>query len=260
MSIFAFLGHAQRLPASHEQLLVCPLILRSASESQPGTLLLPCQFFSDLPRCYTNDGNSGHVALSKDGALSLVDNLSNGFDLYNTAEVVPNLSFELPGKQNHVKDATFIEDDSAVACPSESGFIYVFGKGSSKPLQVLRHGCGMHCHLVSYLGLLTCDKCLVGIRRVDAHTSSTRHLIIGASASKKRNEIYIWEKLVSAQTEWVWHSNPERPSPFPGQTSQKDSDGSIQTDIVPRNIQPSVLGSGSLGHARPMAAFIQTCE
>ncbi|RXW11451.1 hypothetical protein EST38_g14404, partial [Candolleomyces aberdarensis] len=84
----------------------------------------------------------GHVSLSRNGKLSLVDNLCTGFDLYDAAELCLKQSFELPGKPNHVKDATFVEDGSTVACPDEGGYIYIFNNNASKPIEVLRHAQG----------------------------------------------------------------------------------------------------------------------
>lgn len=108
---------------------------------------VPVEFYRKCSHKYC----SGHVTLSQDGKLSLVDNLCTGFDLYNTTDVVPKQCFEIPGKQNHVKDGTFIEGDSAVACPSEPGFVYIFQTDTSKPHERLRHGHGLSPFIQSSL-------------------------------------------------------------------------------------------------------------
>ncbi|TFK17178.1 WD40 repeat-like protein [Coprinopsis marcescibilis] len=119
----------------------------------------------------------GGVAISPDNALTLVDNLSKGFDLYISNTLSRKALFFLPGKLNKAKDAAFIESGSAVACPAPYGAIYIYNATESwlsSPKEILRHK---------------------NVRVVTGHSYPTRHLIASGSGAGPF-DICIWEKKV----------------------------------------------------------------
>ncbi|TFK19204.1 WD40 repeat-like protein [Coprinopsis marcescibilis] len=118
----------------------------------------------------------GGVSTSPDSGLTLVDNLSTGFDLYTSATLSKRVSFLLPGKLNKAKDAAFIENGGAVACPAPYGAVYLYGilSSTSSPNEIIRHK---------------------NVRVVTGQSYPGRHLLASGSGAGAF-DIYLWEKKI----------------------------------------------------------------
>jgi len=81
---------------------------------------------------------SGHASVCPEGRLLVIENLSNGFDLYTLPRVSPLHAFVVPTTKTCIKDGVFGEEASVVACGSDHGTVYVFSTSSAKPKQVIK--------------------------------------------------------------------------------------------------------------------------
>lgn len=82
----------------------------------------------------------GNVCLSADENWLLVDNLTNGFDLYQYPQSLPSDSFPIPREKAIVQEGIFLENETSIACGSDHGDIYIYSLRTSKCLQKLKHG------------------------------------------------------------------------------------------------------------------------
>jgi hypothetical protein len=83
----------------------------------------------------------------------LLDNLTNGFDLYNMTRTSPLRSFDIPTSRKYVKTGVFAERACAVVCGSDHGSVYVFRTNSQDILQTLRHDGGAFMYLPEHTKL-----------------------------------------------------------------------------------------------------------
>ena len=70
----------------------------------------------------------------------LIDNMTDGFDLYSANRPAPIRSFPVKSTKKYVKGGVFAEGRRAIACGSDHGKIYIFGIANTKPKQELLHG------------------------------------------------------------------------------------------------------------------------
>jgi hypothetical protein len=83
---------------------------------------------------------SGNISVCPIYGNILVDNMTNGFDLYNSSRTAPSKSFEVPTSKQSVKKGVFGEKGSTVVTGSDHGKAYVFAVNKSEPIQRLEHG------------------------------------------------------------------------------------------------------------------------
>lgn len=70
----------------------------------------------------------------------LIDNMTDGFDLYPANRSALIRSFLVQSTQKYVKAGVFAEGRRAIVCGSDHGKIYVFGITDTKLKQELLHG------------------------------------------------------------------------------------------------------------------------
>lgn len=87
--------------------------------------------------------DSGNAAMCPSEKHVLIDNLSSGFDLYETYRSSPIRSFDVPTTRSFVKAGIFAEKSSILACGGEQGNVYLFRPNSSTPIQTLVHEKGL---------------------------------------------------------------------------------------------------------------------
>jgi WD40 repeat protein len=83
---------------------------------------------------------SGHAAVHHRRNQFVVDNATDGFDLYNieTNSFLRNFPTGIPTK-NYPKQVAFGEDAKVVVGGSDHGVVYVFDRKTGNILDVLRH-------------------------------------------------------------------------------------------------------------------------
>jgi hypothetical protein len=84
--------------------------------------------------------NRGNARICSREKFLLVDNLSNGVDLYNIPRTSPHRSFEIPSTRTYVKGTCFAENNSLAVCGSDHGQVYTFCLGGGDRQQTLKHG------------------------------------------------------------------------------------------------------------------------
>ena len=72
----------------------------------------------------------------------LIDNMSDGFDLYAANRPAVIRSFLVRSTKKYIKGGVFAESGRAVVCGSDHGKVYVFAIADTNPKQELVHG---HC-------------------------------------------------------------------------------------------------------------------
>ena len=84
--------------------------------------------------------SSGHAAINHRRNQFVVDNATNGFDLYNlgTGSFIRSFPTGIP-KKRYPKQVEFGEDYRVVVEGSDHGLIYVFDRKTGNILDVLRH-------------------------------------------------------------------------------------------------------------------------
>ena len=87
-------------------------------------------------------GSRGNVSLCPQEKNILIDNMTNGFDLYSATRTTPLRSFYIETSRKYVKKGVFGEKGSIVICGSDHGKVYVFGTNKGETLQTLKHGKG----------------------------------------------------------------------------------------------------------------------
>ena len=91
----------------------------------------------ELNRLMVYSGNIGVCPLY--GNI-LVDNMTNGFDLYSLSCTSPLRSFVVPMTKAFTKNGVFGEKGQTVITGSNHGKVYVFAVNKAKPIQTLAHG------------------------------------------------------------------------------------------------------------------------
>lgn len=83
---------------------------------------------------------SGHVAIHHRRNQFVVDNATDGFDLYmlDTGSFVRNFPTGIP-KKRYPKQVAFGEETKVVVGGSDCGVVYVFDRKTGKTLDVLDH-------------------------------------------------------------------------------------------------------------------------
>ena len=84
----------------------------------------------------------GNVSLCPQEKNILIDNMTNGFDLYSATRTTPLRSFYIETCKKYVKKGVFGEKGGIVICGSDHGKVYIFGTNNGEPRQSLRHGKG----------------------------------------------------------------------------------------------------------------------
>jgi hypothetical protein len=85
---------------------------------------------------------SGNLSICPVSGHILVDNMTNGFDLYTSTRTVPSKTFLVPTTRKFTKKGTFGEDGQTVITGSDHGHVYVFATDKAEPIQILQHGGG----------------------------------------------------------------------------------------------------------------------
>jgi|SRR5882762_7508238 len=83
---------------------------------------------------------SGNIAVCPVYGHILVDNMTNGFDIYNLSRTVPSKSFMVPTTKQFTKKGVFGEKGNTVVTGSDHGKVYVFVVNKTEPIQTLEHG------------------------------------------------------------------------------------------------------------------------
>jgi hypothetical protein len=80
--------------------------------------------------------------LAVNGKTILVDNLRDGFDIYELDSSFPIRSFTIRSSiaKHYVKQGVFAEFLKFAVCGSDHGMIYVFDIATSKLVETLAHG------------------------------------------------------------------------------------------------------------------------
>ncbi|KAF8814865.1 WD40 repeat-like protein [Phlegmacium glaucopus] len=106
----------------------------------------------------------------------LVDNMTNGFDLYSLSCTAPLRSFVVPTTKRFTKKGVFGENRHIIVTGSDHGKVYVFIVNKMEPMQKIDH-----------------ESEGVMIQSVETTTVSDHHLICSGS-SDSPSSICIWEK------------------------------------------------------------------
>ena len=70
----------------------------------------------------------------------LVDNMTNGFDLYGTSCTAPSRSFVVPTTKIFAKKGVFGDKGNSIVTGSDHGKVYVFAVNKKESMQKLEHG------------------------------------------------------------------------------------------------------------------------
>ena len=80
----------------------------------------------------------GNVSVCALSGSFLIDNMSNGFDLYLPNRGAPSHTFKVENKKKFVKNGVFGEAGKVAVCGSDHGVVYVFGLSKKDLLHVLK--------------------------------------------------------------------------------------------------------------------------
>ena len=83
--------------------------------------------------------HSGNATLSSNEDWLLVDNLANGFDLYQFPRTSPSESFHIPRERAYIHGCAFV-GGGLVACGSDHGIVYLYSLDTGRFVGNLRHG------------------------------------------------------------------------------------------------------------------------
>ena len=83
---------------------------------------------------------SGNISICPVNGNILVDNMTNGFDLYNSSRTAPARSFEVPTTKIYTKNGVFGEKGHTIVTGSDHGIVYVFAVSKTESMQKLEHG------------------------------------------------------------------------------------------------------------------------
>jgi hypothetical protein len=86
--------------------------------------------------------NRGNAAICTSEKFLLIDNLTNGFDLYNVTRTSPLRHFNILTTQGYVKQGVFAEQATMIVCGSDHGHVYIFHSDSEDVVQTLYHDRG----------------------------------------------------------------------------------------------------------------------
>ena len=82
---------------------------------------------------------SGNAVFSLNDDLLLVDNLVDGFDLYQYPRTSPSESFHIPREKAYVHGCAFVGGE-LVACGSDHGLVYLYSLETGLSAGKLMHG------------------------------------------------------------------------------------------------------------------------
>jgi WD40 repeat protein len=82
---------------------------------------------------------SGNAVFSLNDDLLLVDNLVDGFDLYQYPRTSPSESFHIPREKAYVHGCAFVGGE-LVACGSDHGLVYLYSVDTGQSVGKLWHG------------------------------------------------------------------------------------------------------------------------
>jgi len=82
---------------------------------------------------------SGNIGVCPVYGHILVDNMTNGFDLYSSSRTSPSRSFPVPTTKIFAKKGVFGEKGHAVVTGSDHGKVYLFAVSKTEPMQMLEH-------------------------------------------------------------------------------------------------------------------------
>ena len=83
---------------------------------------------------------SGEVDYYEANNQILIDNMTNGFDIYPLHHTTPTRSYLVENKRKFIKAACFAEKGKVVVCGSDHGRAYIFSSSKSTDPQILQHG------------------------------------------------------------------------------------------------------------------------
>ena len=84
--------------------------------------------------------HSGNIGICPVYGNILVDNMTNGFDLYSLSRTAPSQSFVVPTTKIFAKKGVFGEKGHIVVTGSDHGKVYVFAVSKTESMQTLEHG------------------------------------------------------------------------------------------------------------------------
>ncbi|KAF9527061.1 WD40-repeat-containing domain protein [Crepidotus variabilis] len=82
----------------------------------------------------------GHAEVHHPTVAVVIENMTNGFDLYPFNKPTPSRNFPVETNRLFIKSAVFAENGKIIVTGSDHGKVYIFGTTSSTALQVLKHG------------------------------------------------------------------------------------------------------------------------
>jgi hypothetical protein len=100
------------------------------------------QYACDVIPSYSGIYGRGHVS-QYNGNVILVDNLRDGFDLYDLEHPYPMRSFSIPTSRYFVRQGVFAEFFKFAVCGSDHGKVYIFDVRTSALVETLQHGEGV---------------------------------------------------------------------------------------------------------------------
>lgn len=83
---------------------------------------------------------SGSIGVCPIYGNILVDNMTDGFDLYSLSRTSPSRSFIVPTTKTFTKNGVFGEKGHTIVTGSDHGKVYVFPVNKTEPIQRLKHG------------------------------------------------------------------------------------------------------------------------
>jgi hypothetical protein len=140
--------------------------------------------------------DSGNASICPKGKYLLIDNLSNGFDLYNIPRTSPTHSLIIPTKRLYTKQGVFTKNGAQIACGSDHGKVYLYDTQLAAHLQVLRHttGTDIACPKTSSL---TASRGYHDPVRGGCHVFRKPNNSNSDMSNNSNSDICIWAKPVS---------------------------------------------------------------
>ena len=139
--------------------------------------------------------------MAVNGKSILVDNLENGFDIYELDSPFPIRSFLIPSSiaKHRVKQGVFAEFLRFVACGSDHGKVYIFDVATSEKVGILEHG-----------------KANTFVQTIQAfHDRGKGRTVIASGDRETKAEICLWERniFVSISNRRLLHPSRNACSP-----------------------------------------------
>lgn len=97
--------------------------------------------------------NSGNAAICPQGRQFVIDNLTEGFDVYTTHRMATVRRLSVPPQRRgfFIRGVAFGEAAQAIVCGSDHGSVYVFSTKPTGETQTLVHAEGMMLFLTLLL-------------------------------------------------------------------------------------------------------------